>query len=62
MLLDGPGSHGRLVSLILCDLRPGPAGHQHPALAALPEEPPPVEILDHGPVTEDLAIPDTLLT
>ena len=62
MLLDGSGSDGSLVSLIGCDFWPGPAGHCHPALAALAEEPPPVEILDHGPVTEDLAIPDTLWT
>ena len=57
---DGSGSDGCPVPLIGGDLWPGPAGHWHPALAALPEEPPPVEVLHHGPVTEHLPIPDTL--
>ena len=42
------------------DIRPGPADHGHLVVGAFQEEPPPVEVLHHGPVTEPLAVPDTL--
>ena len=49
-----------LISGIAGHLGPRPAGHTHPALAALGEEPPAVEIFHYGSVTQNLSIPDTL--
>ena len=42
------------------DIRPGPANHGHLVSGAFQEEPPPVQVLYHSPVTEDLPVPDTL--
>ena len=42
------------------DISPGSAHHGHLASRAFEEEPPAVEVLHHGPVTQHLAVPDTL--
>ena len=48
------------ISGIAAHLRPRPAGHTHPPLAALGKEPPTVQIFHNSSVTQNLSIPDTL--
>ena len=42
------------------DIRPGPANHGHLVSGAFQEEPPPVEVLHHVPVTEGRSVPQTV--